>query len=347
MNCGLGTKQMKPFLQRLSDYAGNESFITAYPNAGIPHMGCYKQTPEQMMQEIEDIVNDRLINVIGGCCGTTPSHIELISNFLAAKKPLPRPRNMEPTQTDVLKLSGMEHFEYRPKFSNFLNIGERCNVSGSSVFKEMLKNGKFEDAIQVANKQVESGACVLDINMDEAMLDSEALMQKFCNLIASDPACAKVPLMIDSSSFPVIEKGLKCCQGKCIVNSLSLKEGEEHFIEHVKKIQKHGAALVVIAFDELGQATTKEKKFEICQRAYNILTKKLNFPAEDIIFDINVLPIATGMPEHNNYAVEFIECCKMIKAKLPGAKISGGISNLSFSFRGLNEIREGFFSSFF
>jgi 5-methyltetrahydrofolate--homocysteine methyltransferase len=339
LNCALGTKQMRPFIQALSNCA--ECWVSAYPNAGLPdEMGAYRQTPHEMAEEVREFLKDGFVNIVGGCCGSTPDHIAAIAK-VATEYP---PRVRIPRITDM-RLSGLEPLRYT-KESNFINVGERCNVAGSIRFKKLIMSNKYDDALAVARAQVEAGAQILDVNMDEGLLDAHFAMNRFLNLIISEPEISKIPIMIDSSKFSVIEKGLKCVQGKCVVNSLSLKEGEEEFVKNAREVLKYGAAVVVMAFDETGQATDAKRKFEICERAYNILTKKVGFRPEDIIFDSNILTIATGIDEHNNYAVEFIESIKLIKQHLPYAKISGGVSNLSFSFRGLEVLREAMHSAF-
>ncbi|KAF0976209.1 hypothetical protein FDP41_004884 [Naegleria fowleri] len=342
LNCALGTVQMKPFISALSNIA--ECYTHAYPNAGLPdEMGQYRQTPQEMAQQVKEFLDEKLVNMIGGCCGTTPDHIRALSELAAQYKP---PHIRKPQQpTHDLKLSGLEPMIYT-KNSNFINIGERCNVAGSIRFKKLILENKFEDALSIARNQVEAGAQILDINFDEGLLDSKNCMRKFLNLIMSEPEISKIPIMIDSSKFEVVEQGLKCIQGKSIVNSLSLKEGEKDFIEKAKKVKKYGAALVVMAFDEQGQAADADRKVEICTRSYRILVDKVGFNPEDIIFDPNILTIATGIEEHNNYGVEFLEAVKRIKNDLPYAKVSGGVSNLSFSFRGLNLVREAMHSVF-
>jgi 5-methyltetrahydrofolate--homocysteine methyltransferase len=338
LNCALGTKQMRPYIEAMSNIA--ECYVSAYPNAGLPdEMGTYRQKPHEMAEEVREFLKSGFVNIVGGCCGSTPDHITAIAK-VAAEYP---PRKPAPICTDM-RLSGLEPLVYTDK-TLFLNVGERCNVAGSIRFKKLIMNNKYDEALSIARAQVESGAQILDVNMDEGLLDSHYAMQKFLFLVASEPDIAKIPVMVDSSKFTVVEKGLKCLQGKCVVNSLSLKEGEEQFVEHAKKVLKYGAAVVVMAFDEVGQATDAKRKFEICKRAYDILIK-IGFRPEDIIFDPNILTIATGIEEHNNYAVEFYDAIKDIKAKLPHAKVSGGVSNLSFSFRGLEPIREAMHSAF-
>lgn len=339
LNCALGPVQMRPFIEAVSKMA--DCFVSCYPNAGLPNaLGGYDLTPQQMGDLLKEFALSGFINIAGGCCGTTHEHIRAIAKALQGVPPRrPHPKS------SALYLSGLLPLVYTPE-SNFINVGERCNVAGSIQFKKMIMNNKYEDALSVARAQVEAGAQILDINFDEGMLDAHFAMRKFLNLIATEPEIVKIPIMIDSSKFSVIEEGLKCIQGKCIVNSISLKEGEQSFIQQAKKIRRFGAAVVVMAFDENGQATTADRKLEICSRAYDILVKKIGFNPNDVIFDPNILTIATGIEEHNNYAVEFIESVRKIKQTLPGAKVSGGVSNLSFSFRGLNTIREAMHSVF-
>eukprot|EP00761_Pharyngomonas_kirbyi_P012482 gb/GECH01012509.1/.p1 GENE.gb/GECH01012509.1/~~gb/GECH01012509.1/.p1 ORF type:complete len:1246 (+),score=422.22 gb/GECH01012509.1/:1-3738(+) len=341
LNCALGADLMRPYIERLSKIA--ECYTFAYPNAGLPNlMGEYDHTPEFMADQLEEFVQSGFLNLAGGCCGTSPEHIKAISERLKSVKPV---RSLPEERDTTMRLSGLEPVFYTPQ-SNFMNIGERCNVAGSIRFKRLIKNGNFEEALSVARAQVDAGAQVIDINMDEGLLDSVVVMKRFVNLIMSEPEIARVPIMVDSSNFSVIQSGLKCIQGKSIVNSISLKEGEEQFLSQAREIRKHGAAVVVMAFDETGQATESDRKVSIAERAYNLLREKAGFPPEDIIIDPNILTIATGMEEHNNYAVEFLESIKAIKQKLPHAKVSGGLSNLSFSFRGLNRIREAMHAAF-
>jgi 5-methyltetrahydrofolate--homocysteine methyltransferase len=339
LNCSLGAKELRPFLEELATKA--PFYVSVYPNAGLPNQfGEYDESPEKMSVFIRDFLKSGFANIIGGCCGTTPDHIRLFAE--AAQNA--EPRQIPPPKHD-LSLSGLEPLTIF-QGSNFINIGERTNVSGSRQFARLIREEKYEEALTVARQQVESGAQIIDINMDEAMLDSVHAMNRFLNMLASDPDVAKVPLMIDSSNWTVIETGLKCVQGKAVVNSISLKEGEEIFRERAEKIRNYGAAVIVMAFDEEGQATTLERRKQVCQRAYDILTKEVHFPAEDIIFDPNILTIATGMEEHNNYAVDFLKATRWIKENLPMAKVSGGISNLSFSFRGNDIIREAMHAVF-
>jgi len=339
LNCAMGAKQMRPYLEELSAKA--PFFVSVYPNAGLPNeMGEYDELPDRMAAQLKDFVESGFTNIIGGCCGTTPEHIEKFAQVAAEGKPRKIPKT-EP----LLRLSGMDPLVVFPG-SNFINIGERTNVSGSRKFARLIREGKYEEALSVARNQVEGGAQIIDVNLDDAMLDAETEMVKFLNMLMSDPDIARLPVMIDSSDWKVIEAGLKCLQGKAIVNSISLKEGETVFKQRAKLIRKYGAATVVMAFDEKGQATTSERKTEICSRAYRILTQEVGFPAEDIIFDPNILTIATGMNEHNNLAVEYINATRWIKENLPHVHVSGGVSNLSFSFRGNNTVREAMHSVF-
>jgi len=339
LNCALGAKQMRPFVEDLSRVS--DKFLSVYPNAGLPNeMGEYDETPNTMANVLKDFLESGFVNIIGGCCGTTPDHIKAIGELIKDFKP----REPKP-QKPYLRLSGMEPFVIHPQ-TNFVNIGERTNVAGSKKFARLIKEENYEEALSVARDQVEGGAQIIDINMDEGMLDSETAMVKFLQLVASEPEIAKLPIMIDSSRWNVIESGLKCLQGKGIVNSISLKEGEEVFKEHAGKILNYGAAVIVMAFDETGQADTLEKKIKICERAYNILTREVGFPPQEIIFDPNILTIATGIEEHNNYAVNYIEAARWIKQNLPLAKISGGVSNLSFSYRSNSTVREAMHSAF-
>ncbi|NHQ59981.1 methionine synthase [Chlorobium sp. BLA1] len=339
LNCALGSKQMRPFIESISGIA--ESLVSVYPNAGLPNeFGEYDDSPEYMAAQIADFATSGFVNIVGGCCGTTPQHIKAIAE--AVKGLTPRPR---PVKKHELQLSGLE-----PLFVNsttgFINVGERTNVTGSKKFARLIKEGNYDEALSIARQQVESGAQVIDVNVDEGMLESEKVMKEFLNLIASEPEISRVPVMIDSSKWSVIENGLQCVQGKSIVNSISLKEGEELFRERARKVLQYGAATVVMAFDEKGQADSLERRKEICKRAYDILVDEVGFPPEDIIFDPNVLTVATGIEEHNNYAVDFIESVRWIKENLPYAKVSGGISNVSFSFRGNEAVREAMHAAF-
>ncbi|WP_461084391.1 methionine synthase [Spirosoma flavus] len=339
LNCALGAELMRPYVQTLAKES--PFFTSAYPNAGLPNeFGEYDQTPEMMALQIEDFIKSNFVNIVGGCCGSTPDHIQAIANVAEKYPPrqLPEP---EPYQ----KLSGLEPLKVTEQ-TNFLNIGERTNVTGSKKFARLIKEGNYDEALSIARGQVEGGAQVIDINMDEGMLDSVEAMTTFLNLIASEPDIARVPIMVDSSKWEVIEAGLKCVQGKAIVNSISLKEGEEAFIERAKLIKRYGAASVVMAFDETGQADSYERRIEICERAYRILVDKVDFAPQDIIFDPNILTVATGIEEHNNYAVDFINATRWIKENLPLAKVSGGVSNISFSFRGNDVVREAMHSAF-
>lgn len=339
LNCALGADLMRPYVQIL---ANNSPFYTsAHPNAGLPNeMGEYDESPEQMGEVIDGFLRDNLINIIGGCCGTTPGHIRVIAD-LAAKY---RPRKL-PEEEPVLKLSGLEPMNITP-LSNYVNIGERCNVSGSKMFARLIRTGDYDAALSVARDQVENGAQVIDVNVDEGMIDGVEAMKTFLNLMAAEPDISRVPVMIDSSKWEVIEAGLKCVQGKAIVNSISLKEGEEKFRESARNVMRYGAAAVIMAFDELGQADNFERRIEICSRAYKILVDEVGFPPQDIIFDPNILTVATGMEEHNNYAVDFINATRWIKENLPHAKVSGGVSNVSFSFRGNEPVREAIHTAF-
>lgn len=339
INCALGADLMRPYIKTLSEKAPFQ--ICVYPNAGLPNeFGEYDQSPKIMADIVEEYMKEGMINIIGGCCGTSYQHIEEISE--RAKKYTPR---IIPKKDNLAHLSGLEPFTISKEI-NFVNIGERTNISGSLRFKKMIAENRFEDALAVAKDQVENGAQILDVNMDDGMIDGKEAMIKFLNLIASEPDIARIPIMIDSSKWEIIEAGLKCVQGKAVVNSISLKEGEEQFKYQANKIKKYGAAVVVMAFDEKGQADTYQRRIEICKRAYEILTKEVSFPAEDIIFDPNILAVATGIEIHNNYGVDFIEATKWIKNNLPLAKVSGGVSNLSFSFRGNNTVREAIHSVF-
>ncbi|MFM2269322.1 MAG: homocysteine-N5-methyltetrahydrofolate transmethylase, B12-dependent [Bacteroidota bacterium] len=338
-NCALGAKEMRPHVETLSKMAF--SHVSAYPNAGLPNeFGEYDQSPEEMQVFIRDFAQSGFVNVIGGCCGTTPDHIAAMSKAIEGVKP----RKLAAKST-LTMLSGLEPLMIRPE-SNFVNIGERTNVTGSAKFAKLIKSGDYTAALTVALQQVEGGAQIIDVNMDEGLLDSEKAMVEFLHMLMSEPDIAKLPIMIDSSKFEVIEAGLKCVQGKCIVNSISMKEGEAKFIEQAKIVRRYGAAAVVMAFDEQGQADTMERKVEICARAYKILTEQIGFPPQDIIFDPNIFAVATGIEEHNKYAIYFIDACREIKKRCPNAKISGGVSNLSFSFRGNNVVREAMHSAF-
>ncbi len=339
LNCALGAKEMRPYLEEISEKS--PFYVSAYPNAGLPNQfGEYDQDAHEMGHQIEDFLKAGFLNIVGGCCGTTPAHIKRIAELAKQAKPRKKP------QPDTLMhLSGLEPVTLRPE-SNFMNVGERTNVTGSKKFLRLIKEGNYEAALSIAKDQVDGGAQVIDVNMDEGMLDSEAAMTKFLNLIASEPDIARVPIMIDSSKWSVIEAGLKCVQGKAIVNSISLKEGEEKFIEYAHKIKQYGAAVIVMAFDEVGQADTYQRRIDICKRAYDILVNKVHFPPQDIIFDPNIFPVATGMEEHRLNALDFFNATKWIKENLPHAKVSGGVSNVSFSFRGNDVVREAIHGAF-
>ena len=340
LNCSFGAEDMLPCLRTLAEKA--PYYITAHPNAGLPNtLGGYDQTPEMMLSQMRHFTEEGLVNIIGGCCGTTPEHIKALATLKTepVHKPVARPENMW--------LSGLELTEVRAgSESVFVNVGERCNVAGSRKFLRLIKEGSYEEALAIARKQVDDGAMVLDVNMDDGLLDAEKEMKHFLNMLACDPDIYRVPVMIDSSNWKVVCQGLKCLQGKCIVNSISLKEGEEVFLSHARDIKMMGAAVVVMAFDETGQADTYERKIAVCERSYRLLVDKVGIPPQDIIFDPNVLSVATGIPEHNMYALDFIRATEWIKTNLPGAHVSGGVSNLSFSFRGNNWLREAMHAVF-
>ena len=339
LNCSFGARQLKPFLEQLAARA--PYYISAYPNAGLPNsLGTYDQTPAEMADEIREYIHEGLVNIIGGCCGTTDEYIAAYSSLIVGAVP-----RIPASLPDNLWLSGLELLEVKPE-NNFINVGERCNVAGSRKFLRLINEKKYDEALSIARQQVEDGAQIIDINMDDGLLDAEKEMTTFLNLITSEPEIARVPVMIDSSKWDVIVAGLKCMQGKSIVNSISLKEGEEKFLEHARTIKRYGAAAVVMAFDEQGQADTYERRIEVCERAYRLSVDRGGFNPQDIIFDPNVLAVATGMDEHNNYAVDFIRATGWIRKNLPGAHVSGGVSNLSFSFRGNNYIREAMHAVF-
>ncbi len=338
-NCALGAKEMRPHIEELAAKAS--CYVSAYPNAGLPNeFGAYDELPHETAHLVDDFITSGFVNIVGGCCGTTPDHIGCIAKKAAQASP-----RKIPTIAPYLRLSGLEPVTITPE-SIFVNVGERTNITGSPKFSKLILGGDYEAALAVALQQVEGGAQIIDVNMDEGMIDSEAAMTKFLNLIASEPDIAKLPIMVDSSKWTVIEAGLKCLQGKGIVNSISLKEGEEIFKANARKIMRYGAAVVVMAFDEKGQADNYERRLEICGRSYRILVDEIGFPPQDIIFDPNILTVATGLEEHNNYAVDFIEATRWIKQNLPHAKVSGGVSNISFSFRGNNVVREAMHSAF-
>lgn len=343
LNCSFGAADMKPFLKELAATA--PYYVSAYPNAGLPNaLGQYDQTPEQMAEEVRQFVDEGLVNIIGGCCGTTDAFIAEYAALVKRNGSYVQPR--KPVQTDtVMRLSGLECLEIGDR-SGFTCIGERCNVAGSRKFLRLIKEKQYDEAIGIARKQVSDGARIIDINMDDGLLDTETEMVHFLRLLASEPDVARVPFMVDSSKWNVVVSSLKCIQGKGIVNSISLKEGEEVFISHAMDVKRLGAAVVVMAFDEKGQADTYERRIEICGRAYRLLTKVVGIPAEDIIFDPNILAVCTGIPEHDNYALDFIRAARWIRENLPGAHVSGGVSNLSFSFRGNNYIREAMHAVF-
>ncbi len=338
-NCGRRISEIRPFFEELADVA--ECYVSGHFNAGLPNeFGEYDETPDDMGRELRDLGERGYLNLVGGCCGTTPAHIEKIAASIADVKP----REI-PTREIACRLSGLEPFTITPD-SLFVNVGERCNVTGSAKFKRLILEDDYDTALAIAREQVENGAQIIDVNMDEGMLDAEAAIVKFLNLIASEPEISKVPIMVDSSKWEVIEAGLKCIQGKAVVNSISMKEGEAEFIEKARICRRFGAAVVVMAFDEDGQADNLERRKEICSKSYDILVNKVGFPPQDIIFDPNIFAVATGIDEHNNYAVDFIEAVKYIKAELPHALVSGGVSNVSFSFRGNNPVREAIHSVF-
>ena len=338
LNCSFGARQMKPYLKELSRRA--PYYISCHPNAGLPNsLGLYDETPETMAPQIAEFIDEKLVNIVGGCCGTTPAFIEKYAPLVVGKEP------HQPVEKPTsLWLSGLELLNTGE--ATFVNVGERCNVAGSRKFLRLIKEKSYEEALQIARKQVEDGAMVIDVNMDDGLLDAKAEMVHFLNLIASEPDIARVPVMIDSSKWDVIMAGLKCVQGKSIVNSISLKEGEEVFLSHARDVKSMGAAVVVMCFDEQGQATSYERRIEIAERAYRLLVDKVGFLPQDIIFDPNVLAIATGMEEHNAYALDFIRATEWIHQNLPGAHVSGGVSNLSFSFRGNNYLRESMHAVF-
>ncbi|PEN06292.1 methionine synthase [Longimonas halophila] len=339
LNCALGSKQMRPFIEELANAA--ETFTSLYPNAGLPNeFGGYDETPDFMAEQLDSYLDEGWLNIVGGCCGTTPDHIEQFVKVAAQHEPRKRP---EPSTT--LRLSGLEPLVFREDL-NFVNIGERTNVMGSRRFKRLIKDDDYETALNVARQQVENGAQMVDVNMDEGMIDGPAAMKRFLQLVAAEPDIARVPIVIDSSKWEVLENGLRCVQGKPVVNSISMKEGEDEFLEHARLCRRYGAAVIVMAFDEDGQADTYERKIEICERAYNLLVDEVGFPPQDIIFDPNIFAIATGIEEHATYGIDFLKATKWIKENLPHAKVSGGLSNISFSFRGNNRVREAMHTIF-
>jgi 5-methyltetrahydrofolate--homocysteine methyltransferase len=339
LNCALGAKDMRAYIETLSGVS--HTWVSCYPNAGLPNaFGGYDETPTMMGQDIEDFIQSGFINIIGGCCGTTPDHIKVFAEIAAKYPPRKKPKRIK-----FMQLSGLEPVTLTEE-ANFMNIGERTNVTGSAKFLKLIKDNKYEDALTVAKDQVDGGAQVIDINMDEGMLDGVDAMKRFINLTASEPDIAKVPVMVDSSKFEIIESGLKCLQGKGIVNSISLKGGEEEFIRQAALVKQYGAAVIVMAFDEVGQADNYDRRIQICERSYRILVDQVGFPPEDIIFDPNIFPVATGMEEHRRNALDFFEATKWIRENLPYAHVSGGVSNVSFSFRGNNPVREAMHSAF-
>src|SRR4051812_21828673 len=332
LNCALGAQEMRAHIAEIGRIA--DTFVCAYPNAGLPNeFGRYDESPEFMAELLGEFASAGMVNIVGGCCGTTPDHISAIARAVEGKVPRPVPEIPR-----MLRLSGLEAFTLTAEIP-FVNVGERTNVTGSARFRKLVTTGDYTTALEVARDQVENGAQIIDVNMDEGLLDSENAMVTFLNLVAAEPDIARVPVMVDSSKFSVIEAGLKCVQGKPVVNSISMKEGEAAFIEHAKIVRRPGAAVVVMAFDEQGQADTIERKTSICKRAYDILVNQVGFPPEDIIFDPNIFAIATGMEEHNGYGVAFIEGTRWIRQNLPHVHVSGGVSNLSFSFRGNEPVR--------
>ncbi|MCK5178956.1 MAG: dihydropteroate synthase, partial [Candidatus Omnitrophica bacterium] len=339
LNCALGAEDMRPYISQLSKAA--PCYVSCYPNAGLANeLGEYDQSPAEMAQRVREFSQSGYVNIVGGCCGTTPEHIKAVVEAVAGVTPRKIPEVSRRTS-----FSGLEPLNVTG-VTNFINIGERTNVTGSKKFSRLILEGNYDEALSVARQQVEAGAQIIDVNMDEAMLDSKAAMVKFLNLIAAEPDIARVPIMIDSSEWSVIEAGLQCIQGKAIVNSISLKEGKGPFCKQAREIKRYGAAVVVMAFDKKGQADTKERKIEICNRAYDILTEEVGFPSGDIIFDPNIFAVATGIEEHNDYALDYIEATRALKEAHPHCLISGGVSNISFSFRGNNTVREAMHSAF-
>ncbi len=339
INCSLGSDQIRPFLASLANVS--ERFVSCYPNAGLPNeFGEYEESAAHMAANLGEFAESGLANIVGSCCGSRPEHTRAIAEAVAGIRPRRRPAPASNTL-----LSGIDTLEIR-KDSNFINVGERANVTGSARFRRLIRRKRYEEAVQVARQQVESGAQILDVNMDEGLLNSEAAMDRYLKLLAAEPDISRVPIMVDSSRFSVIEAGLKCLQGKGVVNSISLKEGEDEFIRQANVIKRYGAAVIVMAFDERGQADTVERKVAICERSYRILTKRVGFAPPDIIFDPNIFAIATGIEEHNNYAIAYIEAARELKRRFPLSHVSGGVSNVSFSFRGNDAVREALHSVF-
>ena len=339
LNCALGAREMRPHLSGIARVA--DTLVCAYPNAGLPNaFGEYDETPEQTAELLGEFASAGLVNIVGGCCGTTPEHIRAIARAVDGIAP-----RAVPEQPAFMRLSGLEPFTLTPD-SNFVNVGERTNVTGSARFRKLITAGDYDTAVEVAREQVANGAQIIDVNMDEGMLDSEEAMVRFLNLIAAEPDIARVPVMIDSSRWSVIEAGLKCVQGRAVVNSISLKEGEDAFLDQARLIRRYGACVVVMAFDEQGQADTIGRKVAICERSYRLLTQAAGFRAEDIIFDPNIFAVATGIEDHDGYGLAFIEAARQIRERLPGVHVSGGVSNLSFSFRGNDRVREAMHSVF-
>ena len=339
LNCALGAKDLRPYIEELAGLT--DTFVTIHPNAGLPNaFGEYDETPEYTSGMLREFAEAGFLNIAGGCCGTTPQHIRAIGQAVASIRP-----RVIPVVEKKLRLAGLEPLNIGDD-SLFVNVGERTNVTGSKAFARLILNNQFQEALAVGRQQVDNGAQIIDVNMDEAMLDSQAAMTRFLNLVASEPDIARVPVMIDSSKWSVIEAGLKCVQGKAVVNSISMKEGEAEFLRQARLVRRYGAAAIVMAFDEQGQADTLQRRIEICTRAYHLLTKEVGFPPEDIIFDPNIFAVATGIEEHATYGVDFIEATRLIRKSLPHAKVSGGVSNVSFSFRGNDGVREAIHTAF-